>query len=87
MSNNKTSSDSSTGMSQKDSFAQKKEADFCFCCGSPNHYSMGCPHKDKPKDQWFLTKAKSMYQGGSSIQVLPTKDPGPVATGMMMIHN
>ena len=29
----------------------------CYCCGSPNHKSPECPHKDKPKAQWAINQS------------------------------
>ena len=29
----------------------------CYCCGSPNHKSSECPHKNKPKAQWAINQS------------------------------
>ena len=29
----------------------------CYCCGSPNHKSPECPHKNKPKAQWAFNQS------------------------------
>lgn len=39
------------------SFAQMEGK--CYCCGKPGHKSPQCRHKDKPKDQWAINKAKA----------------------------
>ena len=29
----------------------------CYCCGSPNHKSSECSHKNKPKAQWTINQS------------------------------
>ena len=29
----------------------------CYCCGSPDHKSPECPHKNKPKVQWAINQS------------------------------
>ena len=38
------------------SFGQEGTEIRCFCCGKIGHRSRDCPHKDKPKDQWWVNR-------------------------------
>ena len=34
----------------------------CYCCGSTKHKSPACPHKSKPKPEWWINKAQQHLQ-------------------------
>ena len=40
-----------------DGSTAKSFAQFCYCCGSGNHKSPGCPkRKETPREQWVINK-------------------------------
>jgi len=61
---NTGNTDTSQASTQGNSFAQRqqKDDDFCYCCGAHDHYSTACPHKDKPRNQWYVWTARQHYQ-------------------------
>ena len=48
------------------SFAQMEGK--CYCCGKGGHKSPQCRHKDRPKDQWAINKAKEQSEQQAHVQ-------------------
>ena len=75
--NNKKSEGNNKGNTQDSSKSDKQGEELnlsfaqmegkCYCCGKGGHKSPQCRHKDKPKDQWAINKAKT-NEGAVLIQ-------------------
>ncbi len=62
----KDQSSESVGAGTETSFVQNNSSYRCFICGSPDHSKSKCPHKDRPKDKWWINTVQQHYQSQTS---------------------
>ena len=52
----------------------------CYCCGKPNHKSLNCHYKNKPKSKWAIKKTPEIIQAQSRVTAASTITPDDTAS-------
>jgi hypothetical protein len=65
----------------------------CYCCGKAGHMSNNCRHKDKPKSEWVVNKAKKevahvqqQVPSSPTTTITPTVTHTTSSTGWAGVH-